>query len=65
MVDNGKDKREPAEGTFKEHLESKIEETATDVYSKTESVDPDTGVAYPTETSVEEAMDWVDNENPK
>ena len=35
----------------------------SDVYAKTEGKDPETGVEIPTEESVEEAKDWVDNQN--
>lgn len=35
----------------------------SDVYSKTERKDPETGIEIPTENSVEEAKEWVDNEN--
>lgn len=36
---------------------------ATDVYSAVECHDEDTKVERPTEAAVEEAKDWVDNEN--
>lgn len=39
--------------------------TATDIYSNTECWTKDAKVAIPTEEAVEEAKDWVDNENPK
>ena len=39
--------------------------TATDVYSNTEYRIEDSKVAVPTEESVDEAKDWVDNENPR
>ncbi|TJX15912.1 DUF3787 domain-containing protein [Tissierella creatinini] len=51
------------EGTYKQNREPKIEDTATDVYYKTEKKLPDSKVAIPTEDSVEEAKQWVDNEN--
>ncbi|MDU7150855.1 MULTISPECIES: CDIF630_02480 family spore surface protein [Peptoniphilus] len=35
----------------------------SDVYAKTERKDPETGIEIPTENSVEEAKEWVDNEN--
>lgn len=35
----------------------------SDVYAKTEGKDPETGIEIPTENSVEEAKEWVDNEN--
>ncbi|WFA09016.1 DUF3787 domain-containing protein [Tissierella sp. Yu-01] len=53
------------EGTFKQNREPKIEDTATDVYYKTDRKIPDSKVAIPTEDSVEEAKSWVDNENIK
>lgn len=51
------------EGTYKQNREPKIEDTATDVYYKTEKKLPDSKVAIPTEDSVEEAKQWVDDEN--
>lgn len=38
---------------------------ASDVYSKTEGKDPETGVEIPTEEAVEEAKEWVDNQNQR
>lgn len=35
----------------------------SDVYAKTEGKDPETGIEIPTENAVEEAKEWVDNEN--
>lgn len=35
----------------------------SDVYSDIEGVDPETGVEIPTDEAVDEAKDWVDNEN--
>ncbi len=37
--------------------------TATDVYANTEYRKKDSNVAVPTEESVEEAKEWVDDEN--
>ncbi len=51
------------EGTFKQNREPKLEDTATDVYYKTEKKLPDSKVAIPTQDSVEEAKNWVDDEN--
>lgn len=51
------------DGTYKEHKGPKREDTATDVYYKTECKLPDSKVAIPTEDSVEEAKDWVDDAN--
>jgi len=57
------EKTEKIEGTFKQNREPKIEDTATDVYYKTKCKLPDSNVAIPTEDSVKEAKDWVDDEN--
>lgn len=35
----------------------------SDVYAKTKGKDPETGIEIPTENAVEEAKEWVDNEN--
>ena len=35
----------------------------SDLYAKTEGQDPETGIEIPTDESVEEAKEWVDNEN--
>ncbi len=51
------------EGTYKQNREPKIEDTATDVYYKTEKKLPDSKVAIPTEDSIEKAKEWVDDEN--
>lgn len=53
----------PLDGTYKEHKDPKREDTATDVYYKTECKLPDSKVAIPTEDSVEEAKEWVDDAN--
>lgn len=53
------------EGTYKQNREPKIEDTATDIYYKTERKIEDSQVAIPTEDSVEEAKQWVDDENRK
>jgi hypothetical protein len=53
------------EGTYKQNREPKIEDTATDVYYKTERKIKDSKVAIPTSDSVEEAKKWVDDENKK
>lgn len=37
---------------------------AGDIYSKVEK-DPETGVEIPTDEAVEEAKDWVDNQNQR
>nr|WP_300004261.1 DUF3787 domain-containing protein [Tissierella sp.] len=51
------------DGSYKEHKSPKREDTATDVYYKTECKLPDSKVAIPTKDSVEEAKEWVDEEN--
>ena len=58
-------KKKNIEGTYKQNREPKLEDTATDVYYKTDCKLPDSKVAIPTEDSVEEAKEWVDNENLK
>ncbi|WP_019139172.1 MULTISPECIES: CDIF630_02480 family spore surface protein [Peptoniphilus] len=35
----------------------------SDLYAKTEGQDPETGIEIPTDDEVEEAKEWVDNEN--
>lgn len=58
-------KKKNIEGTYKQNREPKLEDTATDIYYKTDCKLPDSKVAIPTEDSVEEAKKWVDNENLK
>lgn len=53
------------DGTYKEHKSPKKEDTATDVYYKTECKLSDSNVAIPTEDSVEEAKEWVDDANKR
>lgn len=53
------------EGTYKQARDPKIEDTATDVYYKTKEKIEDSKVAIPTEDAVDEAKDWVDDENRK
>ncbi len=55
----------PLDGTYKEHKDPKREDTATDVYYKTECKLPDSKVAIPTENSVDEAKEWVDDANKR
>lgn len=50
-------------GVYEKHKDPKIEDTATDVYYKTECKVPDSKVAIPTEDSVEKAKEWVDDVN--
>ncbi|MDU6784226.1 DUF3787 domain-containing protein [uncultured Peptoniphilus sp.] len=35
----------------------------SDIYAKSEGKDPETGIEIPTDQEVEEAKEWVDNEN--
>lgn len=39
------------------------DKASSDLYSKTECKDSETGVEIPTEEAVEEAKEWVDNQN--
>ncbi len=39
------------------------ERADSDLYAKTEGQDPETGIEIPTDDEVEEAKNWVDNEN--
>ncbi|WP_262428339.1 DUF3787 domain-containing protein [Paratissierella segnis] len=57
--------KRPNEGSYRMHKDSKMEDTATDVYYKTECKIPDSKVAIPTEDAVIEAKEWVDDENRK
>ncbi len=50
-------------GSYKQHKEPKLEDTATDVYYKTECKVADSKVSIPTEDSVEKAKEWVDDVN--
>lgn len=50
-------------GSYKMHLDSKIEDTATDIYYKTECKLEDSKVSIPTKDAVKEAKEWVDDEN--
>lgn len=68
MTENKRDllkdnKKHPRTGSYKMHLDSKIEDTATDIYYKTERKIPDSQVAIPTRDSVDKAKEWVDDEN--
>lgn len=53
------------EGTYKKARDPKIEDTATDVYYKTERKIDKSNVAIPTEDAIDEAKEWVDDENKK
>ena len=55
----------PNEGVYREHKDSKIEDTSTDVYYKTECKIPESKVAIPTLDAVIEAKEWVDDVNRK
>lgn len=57
--------RKEDKGTYKQEHEPKIEDTATDVYYKTKEKTKDAKVAIPTEDAVDEAKEWVDDENRK
>ncbi len=65
MTDKKVDKNEkkPETGPHKMHLDSKIEDTATDVHYKTKCKKEDSKVAVPTEDAVEESKEWVDDQN--
>lgn len=64
LLEDNKDNREhPNTGSYKMHLDSKIEDTATDIYYKTEKKIPDSQVSIPTKDAVIKAKDWVDDEN--
>lgn len=53
----------PGSGSYKQYKEPKLEDTATDVYYKTECKVSDSKVAIPTEDAVEKAKEWVDDVN--
>ena len=57
------DKNKAKTGAYKMYKDSKIEDTQTDIYSNTKKKLKDSNVAIPTEESVEEAKEWVDDEN--
>lgn len=57
------EKYEPTTGPYKGHKDSKIEPTQTDVYNDTECKIKGSNVAVPTEEAVEDAKEWVDDEN--
>lgn len=58
-----KNEKEPQTGSYKMHLDSKLEDTATDIYYKTECKLENSNVAVPTKDAVEEAKEWVDDRN--
>lgn len=67
MIDNQDNKKKfhqkPGTGSYKMYLDSKIEDTSTDIYYKTECKLKDSKVSIPTKDSVNQAKDWVDNVN--
>ncbi len=74
MSDNTKKVPDLGEQKEKE-IDAKLDEAAQeekskgaaaqDIYSNVKSRDPETGVETPTEDAVEEAKEWVDEENRK
>ena len=60
---NPKMKSQSATGSYKMHKDSKLQDTATDIYYKTEKKLPDSKVSIPTYDSVIEAKEWVDDIN--
>jgi len=52
-------------GSYEQDKEPKLEDTATDIYYKTDCKLENSKVAIPTEDSVQEAKEWVDDENKK
>ena len=58
-----KNENQPQTGSHKMHLDSKIEDTATDVYYKTQCKLDDSKVAVPKKDAVDKAKEWVDDEN--
>lgn len=47
----------------KEKQKAKGEYSGTDVYSDVKEREEDTGIEIPTDEAVEEAKEWVDNQN--
>ena len=56
-------KKEIEASVEQENEIKKNNQPASDVYGKVKEKDPETGVEIPTETSVEEAKKWVDDQN--
>lgn len=52
-----------ATGSYKMYKDSKLEDTATDIYYKTERKIQDSKVSIPTYDSVIKAKEWVDDIN--
>ena len=68
LIENSKTLSDSKKKEMKANLEQQKEidnddRAQSDVYAKTEGKDPETGVEITTEESVEEAKDWVDNQN--
>ena len=68
LIENSKTLSDSKKKEMKANLEQQKEidnddRAQSDIYAKTEGKDPETGVEIPTEESVEEAKDWVDNQN--
>lgn len=57
------DKKKPQTGPYKGEKDSKIEPTQTDIYHDTDCNIEDSNVSVPTEEAVEDAKEWVDDEN--
>lgn len=58
-------KKDPGKGVYRGGKDSKIVPSQTDIYADTKCKIKDSNVAVPTETEVEFAKEWVDDENRK
>ena len=68
LIENSKTlsdaKKKEMKANMDQQKEIKPEDRSdSDLYAKTEGQDPETGIEIPTEEAVEEAKEWVDNEN--
>lgn len=68
LIENSKtlsnDKKEEMKANIEQQKEIKESDRPdSDVYSKTEGKDPETGIDIPTDEAVEEAKEWVDEQN--
>ncbi|MBU5668615.1 DUF3787 domain-containing protein [Peptoniphilus sp. MSJ-1] len=68
LIENSKtlsnDKKEEMKANIEQQKEIKESDRPdSDVYSKTEGKDPETGIEIPTDEAVEEAKEWVDEQN--
>lgn len=68
LIENSKtlsnDKKEEMKANVEQQKEIKeTDRPDSDVYSKTEGKDPETGIDIPTDEAVEEAKEWVDEQN--